>query len=76
MCSGAICAPDRFENEDLAYHQALAAAFREVAEKEPLRCVLIDATRPAEKIGLEIWNIVRKRLDPATAPMTLEEIGR
>jgi dTMP kinase len=69
-------APDRFETEDLAYHEALNEAFREVAAKEPLRCVLIEASRPADTIANEIWNTVRKRLDPATAPMTLEEIAR
>jgi dTMP kinase len=68
--------PDRFETEDLAYHQSLNTAFREVAEKEPLRCVVVDASQPKDKIAAEIWNIVRKRLDPATAPMTLEEIAR
>jgi len=69
-------APDRFETEDLAYHQALNAAFRTIAAEEPLRCVLIDASQPADAVGNEIWQIVRKRLDPATAPMTLEEIAR
>jgi dTMP kinase len=69
-------APDRFETEGLAYHEALNAAFRAVAEQEPQRCLLIDATGPADKIAAEIWQIVRKRLKPETAPMTLEEIAR
>jgi dTMP kinase len=69
-------APDRFETEDLAYHKALIAAFRTIAAEEPLRCVLMDANRPANVIANEIWQIVRRRLDPATAPMTLEEIAR
>jgi dTMP kinase len=69
-------APDRFETEDLAYHRALNAAFRAVAAEEPLRCVLIDAHQPADAIASEIWQIVHRRLDPATAPMTLEEIAR
>jgi dTMP kinase len=67
---------DRFETEDLAYHEALNAAFREIAEKEPLRCVLIDASGSTDKVAGDIWNVVRKRLDPATAPMTIEEIAR
>jgi dTMP kinase len=69
-------AADRFETENLAYHEALNAAFREIAAKEPLRCVLIDASRPKDTIAAEIWQVVRKRLDPASAPMTLEEIAR
>jgi dTMP kinase len=69
-------AADRFESEDTAYHEALNAAFRVIAKEERLRCVLIDANRPADKIAAEIWQTVRKRLDPETAPMTLEEIAR
>ena len=59
-----------------AYHEALNAAFREIAAKEPLRCVLIDASGSTDKVAGDIWNVVRKRLDPATAPMTIEEIAR
>jgi len=69
-------APDRFETEDLAYHEALNAAFRIIAKEERLRCVLIDANQSTDKVAADIWNVVRKRLDPATAPMTLEEIAR
>jgi dTMP kinase len=65
--------PDRFETEDLAYHQALNAGFRAIATEEKERCVLIDADRPAEQIADEIWRIVLRRLDPATASSTLEE---
>jgi dTMP kinase len=69
-------AADRFETEDIAYHEALNAAFRVIAREERLRCVLVDANRPTDKIAADIWQIVRKRLDPETAPMTLEEIAR
>ena len=69
-------AADRFETEALAYHEALNAAFREIAAKEPLRCVLIDASASTEKVAADVWNVVRKRLDPASAPLTLEEIAR
>jgi dTMP kinase len=69
-------APDRFESEDIAYHQALNAAFREIADKEPQRCVLIDASRPEDKIAAEVWRHVRTRLHPETAPMSFEEFVR
>jgi dTMP kinase len=65
--------PDRFETEDLAYHQALNAGFRAIAAEKKKRCVLIDASRPAEQVADEIWRVVFRRLDPATAPSTLEE---
>jgi dTMP kinase len=63
-------APDRFEGEDLAYHQALNAAFHDIARDEPERCVLIDANRTKTEIAHDIWRIVRKRLRPEMAPVT------
>jgi dTMP kinase len=62
--------PDRFETEDLAYHQALNAGFRAIAAEEKQRCVLIDANRPAEQVADDIWQTVRRRLDPAKATST------
>jgi dTMP kinase len=59
-------APDRFEGEDLAFHQKLNAAFREIAAEEPGRCVVIDADRPAEAVAADIWAQVTERLRPAS----------
>jgi dTMP kinase len=67
--------PDRFESEDITFHETLNAAFRDIARDEPQRCVLINAARPKDKIAAEIWRQVRKRLHPETAPMTLEDIA-
>jgi dTMP kinase len=58
-------APDRFESEDLAFHQKLNAAFREIAAEEPGRCVVIDADRPAAAVGADVWAKVTERLRPA-----------
>jgi dTMP kinase len=66
--------PDRFEGEDLEFHQALNAAFRDIAQDEPKRCVLVDANRSKTDIAHEIWRIVRTRLHPETAPMS--DLGR
>ncbi len=65
---------DRFETESLEFHTILRQAYREIAEAEPERCVLIDADRPADWIADEIWAVVNARLDPASAPMSLEDI--
>lgn len=59
--------PDRFEGEDLAWHEALNAAFRGIAAEDAERCVLIDATRPAETVAGEVWKAVSRRLDPAAS---------
>jgi dTMP kinase len=64
---------DRFEAEDLAYHEKLRDGFLTLAANEPERCVLIDATRPKEEVAEQIWRVVAKKLDPASAPIQFEE---
>ena len=63
---------DRFEGETPEFHKKLREAFLALAEKEPNRCVVIDATRPKDEVEEEIWRIVNERFDPATAPLHLE----
>ena len=38
---------NRFEEENLQFHRELRAAYREIAEGEPERCLLIDASQSA-----------------------------
>jgi dTMP kinase len=64
---------DRFETETIEFHDRLRAAYRQAAADNADRCFLIDAQRPKEKVAEEIWSIVNKRLDPAAAPMSLED---
>jgi dTMP kinase len=65
---------DRFETETLGFHTRLRDAYAQIAAREPNRCFLIDTQRPKEKVADEIWNVVNRRLDPAAAPMSLEDI--
>jgi dTMP kinase len=67
--------PDRFENETLEFHTKLRQAYREIAALEPQRCVLIDADRTADQVADDIWSIVNSRLDPAAAPISLQDVG-
>ena len=46
-----------------------------LALTEPNRCVLIDATAERGAVADKIWKVVSDRLDPATAPMTLEDVA-
>ncbi|MFZ1774724.1 MAG: dTMP kinase [Rhizobiaceae bacterium] len=55
-------APDRFEKEKAAIHNARRKAFLAIAKAEPNRCVVVDATGPANFIAGEIAAIVEKRL--------------
>jgi dTMP kinase len=67
---------DRFEQENLAFHQKLRDAFRQIAAEEPQRCVLIDATEEPDFIADQIWRVVQERLSPGTADFFLESTPR
>jgi dTMP kinase len=53
--------PDRFEAEDLKFHQDLRDAYRQIAATEPQRCVLIDANADADTVAARIWATLRDR---------------
>jgi dTMP kinase len=54
--------PDRFEREDLHFHERLRAAFLAIAAEEPGRCAVIDASRPEEDVSQTIFGIISDRL--------------
>ena len=64
---------DRFEAETLAFHEKLRDGFLTLVANEPHRCVLIDATSSKEEVSEQIWRVVSKKLDPATAPIQFED---
>jgi dTMP kinase len=66
-------APDRFEAENIEFHQKLREAFRALAADEPERCVIIDASVPRVQVAKDIWDTVQAKLDPATAPLAHHE---
>jgi dTMP kinase len=68
---GAEAEPDRFEREEIAFHEGLRRAFLHIAAGEPDRCCVIDALQPKEEVAQAIWQLVEARfLGPAnqTAP--------
>ena len=68
-----LAVADRFEAEALAFHEKLRDGFLTLAANEPDRCVLIDATMPKEQVAEQVWRVVVKKLDPATAPIQFED---
>src|SRR6266567_1471840 len=54
-------APDRFEAEDVKFHEGLRDAYRQIAAAEPQRCVLIDANAASGVVAGRIWTAVRDR---------------
>src|SRR3984893_8475450 len=60
-------APDRFEAEDVRFHQQLREAYRQIAASEPQRCVLIDANAEASTVGANLWAALRDRFFASSA---------
>jgi len=55
---------DRFEAEGVEFHEALRKAYREVAVKEPKRCIVVDGRAPRDVVAERIWAAVEQRLHP------------
>jgi dTMP kinase len=62
---------DRFEGEALEFHNKLREAYRELTEREPQRCILIDGTQMSKTIADAIWAIVNRRFSPQVAPLNI-----
>lgn len=60
-------APDRFESENVQFHQRLREAYRELAAAEPERCVLVDATGDPNSVADNVWGALRQHLSSAPA---------
>jgi dTMP kinase len=64
---------DRFEAEGLAFHNKLREAYLDLAEQEPQRCTVIDASAEMTAIADVIWASVNARFNPIeAAPPALE----
>jgi dTMP kinase len=53
--------PDRFEAEDVKFHEGLRDAYRQIAADEPQRCLLIDANAAPGVVAARVWTAVRDR---------------
>ena len=50
---------DRLEREDEEFHRLVDAGYRELAERFPERIVVLDGTRPPEKVAQEVHGALR-----------------
>jgi dTMP kinase len=50
---------DRFEQEDLAFHQSIRSGYLSLAKDEPERIRMIDATRDVQTICQEVCAMIR-----------------
>jgi dTMP kinase len=55
-------APDRFERDDLARHEARRQAYLAIAAREPARCVVVDATQGEDAVAAAVFGAVKTRL--------------
>lgn len=55
-------AADRFEEEGPDYHRRVREAFLRIAEAEPARCIVVDASGTPEAVEAAIWRAVDERL--------------
>jgi dTMP kinase len=52
----------RFESKGMAFHQRLRDGFRAIAEAEPDRCAVIDASAAMDAVEAAVWGAVSERL--------------
>lgn len=52
---------DRFERDAVEEQQRRREIFMAIAEEEPERCVVIDASRPEAEVAAAIWSAVARR---------------
>lgn len=57
--------PDRFEAENIEFHEKLRQAYLALAAAELERCVVIDASGETDEVAKKVWTAVSSRLDPA-----------
>jgi len=67
-------AADRFETETLEFHTKLRDAYRELAAREPDRCVLIDSSQNTKRVSDAVWSVVNRRLDLSSAPVAVASL--
>ena len=53
---------DRYERMDIEFHRRLRQGFLDIAEKEPDRCAVIDASGSVEEVNRALCDIVSRRL--------------
>ncbi|MBP6818530.1 MAG: dTMP kinase [Ferrovibrio sp.] len=56
---------DRYERMGLPFHEALRAAFLDIARREPERCRVVDATGGPDSVAAALWAALAARFNLA-----------
>ncbi len=59
---GAMAEWNRFEAEDVAFHERVRAGYLELAMADPGRWTILDAAKPPDVLAEDVWTAVRERL--------------
>jgi dTMP kinase len=59
---GASLGEDRFEKKGADFHARVRAEFLAIAQREPQRCAIIDASQPAESVRVAALREIEARL--------------
>ena len=54
---------NRYENMDTQFHERVRTAFLEIAKREPLRCVVVDAQKTMNDTSRAIIHTIKQRFD-------------
>ena len=65
---GSASINDRFEREEISFHQRVREGYLQMAQNNSERWLLIDATLPKRKIGELIWERIKELLPPCGNP--------
>jgi dTMP kinase len=52
---------DRYERKGIEYHQRIRKAFQKLAQRNPDRCVLVDASKSLEDVWVKVRNALQAR---------------
>ncbi len=56
--AGRRSAPDRFESEQRAFHEAVRGAYRGIAAREPTRVQVVDAAQPLPRVQADLRRVL------------------
>lgn len=54
---------DHFEGQELITHERVRRGFLDIAEEEPGRCIVVDASQPEAMVAEDVWEMVLQRLN-------------
>ncbi|MBB43203.1 MAG: dTMP kinase [Rhodospirillaceae bacterium] len=57
------CSSDRYENMNKEYHERLRKGFLNIAQREPDRCIIIDAENEIDLVAKKIRTIINTRMN-------------